>query len=424
VSIVQIKKWLKIQDKLWLAGYIATIALPFGLIFNRGVAETCVAIIGVMFLANSLLNKQWEWQHDPVVKIGLLAWIWLLFISVFAQNITESFGVSTPWIRYILLYAALKNWVFTRLDDIYTLGKILAIMLCFVVVDTLWQYVFGASLTGHIRDSSGRLTGPLDNVKVGIFMAKILFPVVGIYLFFSSIKKNKTGIIGSVFLLIITIATILLTGERTAFASTMIAFFTGAFLLAITERRLIKTIFMVIFIIIIESIFLLKTQSHVQGRSHQFFEVISNYLASEYGQLQKAGVLIGWEHLQTGAGLKGFRELCHQLFISGVITTENLHPHNLYIEWLAETGIIGLFLFVSIVFCFFYKTIKYYFTHRGIEKLLPIFAISTLIVNLFPFMPTQSIFSNWPTILLWYSISVAMAMINIVAKNKTISILR
>jgi len=420
VSIIQLKNWLKTQDKFWLAGYIATIALPFGLIFNRGVAEVCVALIGVMFLANSFGNKQWVWLRDPVVKIGLIAWIWLLFISLFAQNVTESFGVAAPWIRYLLLYAALRNWVLTRTDAIYNLGKILAIIQCFVVIDTLWQYIFGVSITGHIRDSSGRLTGPLDNVKVGIFIAKMLFPIVGISLFFSSIKESKIGIIGSIFLLIISIATILLTGERTAFASTMIALFVGAFLLAITEKKLIKTIAVVVLIIIMESMFLVKTQSSVQGRSHQFYEIISNYLASEYGQLQKAGLLIGWEHLQTGAGLKGFRELCHHLFVSGVITTENLHPHNLYIEWLAETGIIGVFLFVSIVFCFFYKTIKYCFAHRGIEKLLPIFAIATLIVNLFPFMPTQSIFSNWPAILLWYSISVAMAMVNVVAKNKTI----
>jgi hypothetical protein len=418
VSIVQIKNWLKNQDKLWLVGYIATIVLPFGLIFNRGVTEVCVALIGTMFLANSIQNKRWEWLRDPVVKIGLIAWSWLLFISIFAQNMPESFGVAVPWIRYLLLYSALKNWVLTRSDTFSFLIKTLAFMMVFVVIDTLWQYIFGISLTGHLRDASGRLTGPLDNVKVGIFMAKMLFPIVGISLFFSSIKESKIVIISVIFLLIISIATILLTGERTAFASTMIALFAAAFLLAITERRLIKTIFMVIFIIIIESIFLLKTQSHVQGRSHQFFEVISNYLASEYGQLQKAGVLIGWEHLQTGAGLKGFRELCHKLFMDGVVTTENLHPHNLYIEWFAETGIMGLMLFISLFFCLFYKVTKDFFAHKGVNRLLPIFAIATMIVNFFPFMPTQSIFSNWPAIVLWYSVSVAMASLNLLSSQK------
>ena len=418
MSITQLKKWLKIQDKLWFTGYIATIVLPFGLIFNRGVAEACVAIVGVTFLATSIRDNKWNWLCDPVTKIGLLAWVWLLFVSIFAQNISESFGVSITWIRYLLIYASLKNWILTRSDAICNLGKILAIILLFVIVDTLWQYIFGVSITGNLRDISGRLTGPLDNVKVGIFMAKMLFPIIGIYLFFASVKENKIEIIGGIFLLIMSISTILLTGERTAFASTMISLLAGAFLLAITERKLTKTISMVVFIIIIESIFLLKTQSHVQGRSHQFFDVISNYLASEYGQLQKAGIIIGWEHLQTGAGLKGFRELCHQLFVSGVITTENLHPHNLYIEWFAETGIIGFLLFTSLVFCLFYKTFKAFLASKGIERLLPIFAISTLIVNFFPFMPTQSIFSNWSAILLWYSISVAMASMNVISEKE------
>jgi O-antigen ligase len=420
VNITPLKNWLKIQDKFWLTSYILTIILPFGLIFNRSVTEACVAIIGALFLLNSFRNKKWEWLLDPVIKIAISAWVWLLFISLFAENIPASFSVGLPWIRYILLYAALRNWVLIRTDTIVFLGKILALMMIFVIIDTLWQYIFGISLTGHLRYDTGRLTGPLDNVKVGIFMAKMLFPIIGICLFFASKNKNKIAIISSILLLITAIVTILLAGERTAFASTMIALFSGSFILAICEKKLRKLLFAGISIIMLISIILFQTQDWVQVRAGKFYETIAEFPTTQYGQLVKGGFLVGKDNLKFGSGLKGFRGLCPNLLASEQVTTCNLHPHNLYIEWFAESGFIGVLLFTSLVCCLFIAAIKMMIKKKDIDRLLPTFAIMTLIVNFFPFMPTQSIFSNWPAILLFYSVSVAIAAMNVLNEKKNI----
>ena len=70
------------------------------------------------------------------------------------------------------------------------------------------------------------------------------------------------------------------------------------------------------------------------------------------------------------------------------------------------------------VFCLFVSVAKNFIKHQAIERLLPAFALAGLVTNFFPFMPTQSIFSNWPAILLWYEISVAMASMNVLEKQK------
>lgn len=399
------------KNKLWIIAYLATILLPLGLIFSRGLAESCVVIICLLFLLESFVNKKWIWLRDPVVIIGLISWVWLLFVTLFAKNSLESIGVSAPWIRYIFLYAALRNWVLINKKHIYFIGKSMAFILCFVMIDTLWQYIYGISLTGHARDISGRLTGPMDNVKVGIFIAKTVLPICGILLFFTEIKQ-KFRRIGIIIFFITTIVIVMLTGERTAFSSVMIAVFIVSFLFAFSEPRLRKIIFIGFVIVSLVMSFLIATQSWVQFRAHEFYLTVSNYPESNYGKLARAGFEIGIEHPLFGVGLKGFRESCPSLNIGGEDNYCNLHPHNPYMEWFAEAGVVGLLLFISLIFSIFYICVKAFRVNIDARRMLVGIVMANLLANFFPFMPTQSIFSNWPSILLWYSVSLAIASLN------------
>lgn len=57
--------------------------------------------------------------------------------------------------------------------------------------------------------------------------------------------------------------------------------------------------------------------------------------------------------------------------------------------------------------------LRYFRESKGIYRLLPACAVAVMLVNFFPIMVTQSAFSNWPAILLWYSVAVAFAGMNI-----------
>lgn len=406
-----------LQGKLWLAAYIFAILLPLGLMFSRGFAEVCVVAIDVLWLARSATSRQWGWLREPIIRIGLLAWVWLLFVSVFAVNLKGSFAVAIPWIRYIILYSALTRWVFVDRKPIFLASKIMAIMLGFVIIDTIWQYISGVSLTGNVRDSYGRLSGPINNIKVGIFIAKMLFPIIGIGIFFALQKKEKWSFMWPILLLFAAISTIMLTGERTAFASTVIGLLLSALLLAFFEPGLGKKITVMSVILLAIAAFLLVTQSWVQSRAYDFYQTIVNYNQTPYSKLAVAGYLVGVDNYLVGAGLKGFRELCPLLAYNGASDYCNLHPHNPYVEWFAETGIIGGFLFILIVCIFLHKCLKHLIARTGNRRLTVAFALACIIMNFFPFMPTQSIFSNWPAILLWYSVSISIASLNLLTET-------
>lgn len=418
MNIVELIDFIKPKSKIWLIAYIATILMPIAIIFNRTAMEVATVTIGTLFLVESFRTKEWKWLGDPIIVLGFISWVWLLFISILPQAPPQSLGIALAWIRYLLLYAGLKNWVLTEREHMVFLGKTLLLIFILVLFDTLWQYIFGVSLTGHLKESNGRLTGPLDNVKVGIFLAKILFPTIAIFWISTTEKTKSRSLIYGFAIILVTIATIMLSGERTAFFSTLIALSFASVFLILFDKSFYKPLAILLLLVTAQSAVLLKTQHSIQNRTQKFHEAITNYSASEYGQLQKAGIIIGMDNFWTGAGLKGFRDICSKMFADGTITTQNLHPHNIYIEWFAETGIIGVLLFVAIVFCLFYKVIKELISGSNSNRIVQACTLATLVVNFFPFMPTQSIFSNWPAILLWYSVSIAVASTNVLTINK------
>ncbi len=407
------------QNLAWRIAFIATMILPWGLIFNRATAEICCVLIGLLFLQNSFSKKRWEWASDPVVVAGFCAWAWIVaVVSPLAISPAASFSVALPWGRYILLFAALRYWVLVKSEALLLLGKNLSAMLALVISDTLWQYVYGVSLTGHPRLDSGRLTGPLDNVKVGIFMAKILLPTVGMMLFLAADKKKYSWIAAIALLFVAGEITILLSGERTAFVSSIIGLAVMIGLLALAERRVrIAAPFMAVLLAALV-FYMLRTQEWVLKRAHDLTDTIYSFGDSVYGRLFKAACIIGDDNWLHGVGIKGFRVVSEGLkdsvgpFCSGNELC-NLHPHNTYLEWFSETGAAGLLFYSAMVVFMVVAIVRYFRISKGVVLLLPAVAMGSVFINFFPVMVTQSIFSNWPAILLWYSIGIGFSSLNL-----------
>jgi O-antigen ligase len=415
-AIVIRHSWLEGQ-KAWCLAYFATLLLPWALIFNRGLADGCAVLIGILFLWDSYKNKKWEWLKEPFIRISLLAWAWLvLVVSPFAVAPAGSFAVALPWIRYIIMVAALCYWVLEKEEALLLLAKMLVVMFTLVMVDTLWQYIYGVSLTGHLRDQSKRLTGPMDSVKVGIFITKLLLPAVVICAFSALRQKKYSWLIYAVLLLVGEMI-ILLTGERTAFVSSLIGIFGGMFLLAITEKYVRVAAPFIVMLIAGALFFLIKTQAWVMLRAVSFKDTILGFGDSVYGRIFESAYIIGEKNWISGVGLKGYRivsssmeDKMHPYCDGGVLC--NMHPHNAYLEWFSEAGLPGLILFSLLVIVLLIKALRYFKQAEGIYRLLPASAFAAVLVNFFPLMVTQSIFSNWPAILLWYSVALSFASLN------------
>ena len=117
----------------------------------------------------------------------------------------------------------------------------------------------------------------------------------------------------------------------------------------------------------------------------------------------------------TGAGLRQFRVICHEARFGATDETTlasrcNQHTHNMYLEWLSESGLIGFGLFMSIIILILHKAFAHYRTLR--TNPLFIGLLITLFIRLWPLASTTSFFTSWSAVPFWLTAGWLLAIIH------------
>ncbi len=387
--------------------------LPWLMIITRAGTEIATDIIGILFLWRSVARRDWRWLRAPIMMLAVIAWVWLMVgVSPFALNPEKSFLLALPWIRYMLLFAAMRYWLMTTPASVRVVAGMLVALVAFCTIDTLWQYATGVSLTGNPISDSGRLTGPFVGTKIGIFMAKFLLPTLAIISVVLTVRAPYAFIavaLGTV----LAIAAILLTGERTAFGMTVAALVMGGVLVIRREKRVLPYALGMFALMCACVVLLFLTQDWVHLTLERTVATLEHFEQSPYGQVFAAALHTGRDHWLTGVGMQGFR-IAYESMVAAqgpeAMGEHFMHTHNTYLEWFAEAGLVGLLLMISIVVCLLREAWQMLRMAQGMAVMAPALVLGTLLFNFFPFMSTQSYFSNWTGIVVWYTLGLAFSV--------------
>ena len=282
------------------------------------------------------------------------------------------------------------------------------ITLTIIIIDAYYQFISGTNIFGQYPLSETihlRFSGMFGDELV---LGRYLVYIVPFFFALHSMQENisiKHSLAGMV-ILISSDVLIYLSGERTAFF--LLTLSTVVIILFIRKYKYLRLITFVfsLFIISILTIFnpgvykrnveLTVQQIGIgQEKKHIFSERYQSHYESAFKMFLEKPI--------TGYGPKMFRQLCRDDRFYENSESCTSHPHNTYIQLLAETGIIGTLIigsiFIFIISQFFRHTysIILFKKQRYLEDYqVCLFALCLII--LWPFAPSMNFFNNWISI--------------------------
>jgi O-antigen ligase len=382
---------------------------PAALLASNVAAELLILCIDLSF-AWHLVSHRANPLRRPDFALLVLVWLVLNLAVSPAAEVSASFGRSLPWLRFVLLYGAATQWLLVRDEDVRLVALTWCGLLGLIIADMAVQLATGVSLTGNAIYSE-RLTGPLDRPGIGAVLAKLGFPALGCVLT-AALRERRHALLGSVLLLaFMGVAALVLSADRN---ETVLALGGLLFVLASTAtigRRAASAAAAAALGVGLLVAGIIVASARMTARTQLLMDQLSSFPDSPYGQLFKAAWAMFGNDPVTGVGLRGFRGACETYLGDGAVSLCGLHPHNIYLEWLAEGGLLtaaGLMAFTALLLLQGYRAWR----EPGVTRFAAAMIGAGLLVTFFPVAASRSFFSNWPAILTWVSIGLSVAMLN------------
>ena len=394
------------------------IFMPVFLITGPFLSDLSVILIDLIFLYLIFKNQ----NTDVLLRNNLFIFfiifnVYISIRSIFTDEIFFSLKSSLPYVRFLVFIFAVSYFLRINKKLEKNFSKLFLLLILVVCVDAIFQYIFGFNFLGFRIDNPDKLNGFFkDEAVLGSYLIR-LFPLI-LVTFFSlyGFKDNKFKFY---ILFILVSFVIFLSGSRSSLA--LLILFVILIMLLFNELR--KTFLIISSISILLLIFLLQVSEKLKYKTYiNFYNPIQTmFFASDLYPLDQKNFYfftpVHDTHYRTaynifkenkifGAGNKMYRIVCSKegIYINKFSCTS--HPHNFYMQVLAENGIIGLVFIASLFIMVFFKLFKEIFLrnfknekkydNKSILLLIGIF------LNLWPIIPSGNIFNNWLSILMYF----------------------
>ena len=384
------------KSKLEKFFHIFWVLGPFILLIERSPADAWLSIIVLAFLVRSFAKKDFSWLRVFWVKMCFL-FLSVCLISASASAIPlYSFGEAIAWFRFPLFAMATVFWVGADKRLLY------GMLACSAIGMLIMTGILTAEILieGH---KGGRLEWPYGDKVPGNYLAKVGLPSFTIMVALAVGAKPKIASIMGVLSLISIIMSVL-TGERINFLIRAC----GGMLAALVWKPVAKRyiVLLLVEMLAIAAIFI-SAPSYKERFTTHVINSLPTGPHSDYYRVMGAGIEVFKTSPILGVGPAAHRELCPD--IAGHIEEFRCdnHPHNFYIQFLTETGIIGLIvgtiMLVSITWAAFSG---WRFARDNVV------AATAFVIPLGLFFPIASFadfFGQWNNIFMWSALALALA---------------
>ena len=389
LAIASLPAWERVCHIFWLLG-------PFILLIERSPADAWLSLLVIVFIVKSILQRDGYWLSIFWVRAAFAFWGICLISAVISSDPVYSLGEAFVWFRFPLFAMATSFW----------LAKDKRLLYAMLISTAIGLVVMCGILTAEILiegQKGGRLTWPYGDLVPGNYVTKVGMPAFIIMVALAvSVKGRVASISGFFGSLSIVIS--VMTGERINFLIRAC----GGMLAGLVWRPNWKRYLGLVAVEILAVVLMFSLLPNVASRyTDQFIAGATNLESSPWLKTLNGGWVVAQENLFIGIGVGNYRFLSHELLADVALGRPDNHPHNYYVQLLAETGIIGLifgtvFLW-SIVGTCFWAAIK--------DRRNVVLATAWVVpFGLFwPITTTADFFGQWNNIFMWSAVALALA---------------
>ena len=396
--------------------------IPF-LIWGPFFPDLIVSISTLFFLYYVIRNKDFYYFFNTSLISYFIFCIYCILISIFvAENVLLSFESSLFYFR-IGMFSCFV-WYLIDKDKSIFIYFYYALILCFsiLVIDGYFQYFNGENILGYkiTGNQISSLFG--DEHIMGSYLSR-LFPLL--FALFLVKKKQKFEIffIGLLFILVDVL--IYMSGERSAFFFLNLS--TVFIIILIKEYqkfRLVTFIIAIICIIVLSLNSPKMTDRMFKGPAKDMGLIQSSekptIFTPTHDNLIRTAYNMFKDQPLFGHGPKMFRVMCKDEKYAVGKNPCLTHPHNFYVQLLAETGIIGfLFLFSALTYVL-YTTLRQFksiiFKQKRPLTDYQVCLLAGILITVWPIAPNGNFFNNW--LMIVYSLPIGFYLQSIYSKKR------
>ena len=388
------------------------ILIPLALITGGFIPDLFLTLIALYFLIKCIHLNYWELFKNKIVILFLIFVLIISLNSLFSSDPFISFFTSIVYIRYLFFSLAIAYFIRYEKNFINYLLASIGLCLIIIIPDTYFQWLTGKNIFGWTSYAENRLSSFFkDELIVGNYISKI-FMLMTILLIHQNYSNNLVKLLNTILLIIVNFI-VFASGERAAFFhifsfTIMIVIFSENNFFYFKKFVIIS--FALFFIIIafsfesnLKNRMIDHTINQINNKSIPFLPYSKHH---EEHYLSALKMFIDKPLIGQGSGL--FRYLClEEKFYKNKLTCSS-HPHNFYIQLLAENGVIGA-IFLITLYLFLIKIILYHFFQiyflKRKESIDLRYLTSSIVLSIYfwPIIPTMDFFNQWQNILHFFA---------------------